>query len=162
MRMLYVDTAQRSAPLFPQNSSRSSLISSQLILNMGEPQGCVLSPPPPPPPLGPYSPMTPSTAPTPSLSSPTTQPSWASSQTTTRWPTERRSLTSWCKENNLSLNAYKSKEMIVDYRKQQGGTHPPPIHIGDAEIERVSSLRFLGVHIAEDLSWTLFVSTSFY
>ena len=25
----------------------------------------------------------------------------------------------WCQENNLSLNVYKTKEMIVDFRKQQ-------------------------------------------
>ena len=32
---------------------------------------------------------------------------------------EVRDLTAWCKENNLSLNVIKSKEMIVDYRKRR-------------------------------------------
>jgi hypothetical protein len=31
----------------------------------------------------------------------------------------------WCQENNLSLNVNKTKEMIVDFRKQQR-EHPPP------------------------------------
>ena len=30
----------------------------------------------------------------------------------------------WCQENNLSLNVSKTKEMIVDFRKQQR-EHPP-------------------------------------
>ena len=30
-----------------------------------------------------------------------------------------RALGVWCQENNLSLNVSKTKEMIVDYRKQQ-------------------------------------------
>ena len=33
----------------------------------------------------------------------------------------------WCQENNLSLNVIKTKEMIVDFRKQQ--REHPPIHI---------------------------------
>ena len=36
----------------------------------------------------------------------------------------------------------------------RGGTHTP-IRINGTEVERVTSYRFLGVHISEDLSWTL-------
>ena len=32
---------------------------------------------------------------------------------------EVRDLTMWCKDNNLSLNVIKTKEMIVDYRKRR-------------------------------------------
>ncbi|CAB1442780.1 unnamed protein product, partial [Pleuronectes platessa] len=39
----------------------------------------------------------------------------------------------------------KIKEMIVDYRRHQGGGHPR-IHIGDAEIEMASTFRFLVHH----------------
>ena len=37
---------------------------------------------------------------------------------------EVRVLGVWCQENNLSLNISKTKEMIVDFRKQQR-EHPP-------------------------------------
>ena len=32
---------------------------------------------------------------------------------------EVRALVEWCQENNLSLNINKTKELIVDYRRQQ-------------------------------------------
>ena len=38
---------------------------------------------------------------------------------------EVRALGVWCQENNLALNVNKTKEMIVDFRKQQG-TPPYP------------------------------------
>ncbi|KAI4895176.1 hypothetical protein NFI96_005326 [Prochilodus magdalenae] len=60
----------------------------------------------------------------------------------------------WCYHNNLSLNISKTKEMIVDYRKLQRGGHSP-LYINGAEVERVSSVRFLGVHLTDDLSWSL-------
>ena len=37
---------------------------------------------------------------------------------------EERALGVWCLENNLSLNVNKTKEMIMDFRKQQR-VHPP-------------------------------------
>ena len=37
---------------------------------------------------------------------------------------EVRDLTVWYKDNNLSLNVIKTKEMIVDYRKRRCA-HPP-------------------------------------
>ncbi|KAI4893673.1 hypothetical protein NFI96_030505 [Prochilodus magdalenae] len=61
-------------------------------------------------------------------------------------------LTHWCRENNLSLNVSKTKELIVDFRKQER-VHTP-ITINGAAVERVSSLKFLGVHITEELTWT--------
>ncbi|KAF7655017.1 hypothetical protein LDENG_00062100, partial [Lucifuga dentata] len=76
----------------------------------------------------------------------------------TAYREEVKALNSWCQDNNLSLNVSKTKEMIVDYRRQQGGGHLP-LYIGDAEVERVGSFKFLGVHITEDLSWTLHTDT---
>ncbi|KAI4888337.1 hypothetical protein NFI96_027462, partial [Prochilodus magdalenae] len=61
-------------------------------------------------------------------------------------------LTHWCRENNLSLNVNKTKELIVDFRKQER-VHTP-ITINGAAVERVSSFKFLGVHITEELTWT--------
>jgi gmma-aminobutyric acid receptor subunit gamma/cGMP-dependent protein kinase 2 len=46
-----------------------------------------------------------------------------------------RALGVWCQENNLSLNANKTKEMIVDFRKQQ--REHPPTHIERTAVEKV-------------------------
>ena len=48
-----------------------------------------------------------------------------------------------CQENNLSLNVRKTKEMIVDFRKQQ--REKAPIHIDETAMEKVESFKFLGV-----------------
>ena len=58
-----------------------------------------------------------------------------------------RALGVWRQENNLSLNINKTKEMIVDFRKQQ--REHPPIHIDGTVVERVVSFKFLGVHIRQ-------------
>jgi hypothetical protein len=49
----------------------------------------------------------------------------------------------WCKDNNLSLNVIKTKEIIVDYRKKR--TEHVLILIGRAAVEQVESFKFLGV-----------------
>ncbi|KAI4878726.1 hypothetical protein NFI96_018494 [Prochilodus magdalenae] len=65
---------------------------------------------------------------------------------------EVKLLTEWCAANNLSLNVSKTKELIIDFRK--GGRTQTPLNIGGTLVERVSSFKFLGVHLAEDLIWT--------
>ena len=56
------------------------------------------------------------------------------------------------RKNNLSLNVNKTKEMIVDFRKQQ--REHPPIHIDGTVVEKVKSFKFLGVHITDQLKWS--------
>ncbi len=60
-----------------------------------------------------------------------------------RRPTERRlsTLTKWCQENHLSLNIDKTKELVVDYRRQSRETHP--ITIDSHLWKRVTSFKFL-------------------
>jgi hypothetical protein len=48
-----------------------------------------------------------------------------------------RALGEWCQENNLSLNVNKTKEMIMDFRKQQ--REQPPIYINGTVVEKVKS-----------------------
>ncbi|KAL0195129.1 hypothetical protein M9458_008701, partial [Cirrhinus mrigala] len=55
------------------------------------------------------------------------------------------------RDNNLSLNVEKMKEIVVDFRRAH--TQHAPLTINGASVERVSSTKFLGVHITEDLSW---------
>ena len=63
----------------------------------------------------------------------------------------------WCRENNLSLIVSKPKELIVDYRKRQA--EQAPININGAEVERVESFKFFGVHITNELSWSKHTKT---
>ena len=69
----------------------------------------------------------------------------------TAYREEVRAFRVWCQENNLSLNINKTKETIVDFRKQQ--REPLPIHIEGTAVE-VDSLKFLCVHITDKLKWS--------
>ncbi len=71
---------------------------------------------------------------------------------------EVEKLTSWCQDNCLSLNVSKTKEMIVDFRKRQQRPYTP-LMISGTPVERVSSFKYLGVNISEDLTWTTHIQT---
>ena len=71
----------------------------------------------------------------------------------TAYRAEVRALGVWCQENNLSPNINKTKEMIVDFRKQQ--REHPPIHIDGTAVEKVENFRFLGIHITDKLKWSI-------
>ncbi len=67
-------------------------------------------------------------------------------------------LTSWCQDNCLSLNVSKTKELIVDFRNRQQRPYTPLV-ISGTPVERVSSFKYLGVNISEDLTWTAHIQT---
>ncbi len=67
-------------------------------------------------------------------------------------------LTSWCQDNCLSLNVSKTKVLIVDFRKRQQRPYTPLMIIW-TPVERVSSFKYLGVNISEDLTWTTHIQT---
>ncbi|KAI3375446.1 hypothetical protein L3Q82_003691 [Scortum barcoo] len=71
----------------------------------------------------------------------------------TAYRREVASLVKWCDSNNLSLNTDKTKEMVLDMRRER--RQHQPLMIRDTEVEFVSSFKFLGVHICDDLTWTL-------
>uniref|UniRef100_A0AAV2M524 Alkylated DNA repair protein AlkB homologue 8 N-terminal domain-containing protein n=1 Tax=Knipowitschia caucasica TaxID=637954 RepID=A0AAV2M524_KNICA len=66
-------------------------------------------------------------------------------------------LVSWCSGNNLELNAQKTVEMIVDFRKST--VPPPPPSVMDSPISSVESFRFLGTTITQDLKWEPTISS---
>lgn len=66
---------------------------------------------------------------------------------------EVKQLTDWCRANNLSLNVDKTKEMVVDFRRVQ--RDHSPLNIGGSPVEIVQSTKFLGVHLTENLTWSL-------
>ena len=65
---------------------------------------------------------------------------------------ETEGLKTWCHNNNLELNTTKTKELIIDFRRKQ--TETPPLLIKGTPVERVSSFKFLGVHMSNQLTWT--------
>ncbi|KAK3525744.1 hypothetical protein QTP70_007392 [Hemibagrus guttatus] len=70
---------------------------------------------------------------------------------------EVQRLTAWCKDNNLSLNVEKTKEMVVDFRRAQ--SDHSPLNINGSNVKIIKSTKFLVVHLAEDLTWSLNTSS---
>jgi hypothetical protein len=125
--------------------------SSTITLNTGAPQGCVLSP------LL-FTLLTHDCTPSHNsnifikFADDTTVVGLISGRDETNYRSEVSRLAGWCSDNNLSLNVEKTKEIVVDFRRVH--TQHAPLTINGATVERVSSTKFLGVHITEDLSWT--------
>ena len=67
-------------------------------------------------------------------------------------------LSNWCQDNKLLLNVTKTKEMFIDFRRDQQKVKKP-LQINDSQVERVESFKYLGVHMSEDLTWTKYVDS---
>ncbi|XP_013868639.1 RNA-directed DNA polymerase from mobile element jockey [Austrofundulus limnaeus] len=135
----------------PQHVRLDNHFSSTIIINTGVPQGCVMSP-------FLYSILTYDCRPVHGsnaiikFADDTTVIGLIRDNDEAAYREEVDRLAEWCDKNNLQLNTEKTKELIVDFRRN-ADLHPP-IHIKRTEVERVDSFKFLGVHISKDLTWT--------
>ncbi|KAI3354945.1 hypothetical protein L3Q82_004738 [Scortum barcoo] len=56
----------------------------------------------------------------------------------------------WCLRNNLQINAGKTKELVVDFRRRSHSP-PAPVSIQGMDIDTVKSYKYLGVHLNDSL-----------
>jgi len=63
---------------------------------------------------------------------------------------EVANLSFWCQDNSLMLNVSRTDCGVQD--TQQNHRTYTPLVINGTAVDRVSSFRYLGVHIAEDLT----------
>ncbi len=63
-----------------------------------------------------------------------------------------RAFSQWSVNNHLLLNTTKTKEMVIDPRRSK--SPPLPVSIDGADIEVVSSYKYLGVHLDDRLDWS--------
>ncbi|KAK3521487.1 hypothetical protein QTP70_006825 [Hemibagrus guttatus] len=115
----------------PQSVRIGNSTSSTTTLNAGAPQGC--------------------------FADDTTVVGLISKNNESAYREEVQRLTAWCKANNLSLNMEKMKEMVVDFRRAQ--SDHSPLDIDGSNVEIIKSTKFLSVHLAEDLTWSLNTSS---
>ena len=136
----------------PQAVRIGSKTSSTTILNTGAPQGCVLSP------LL-FTLLTHDCAATHSsnhiikFADDTTVVGLISGGNEAPYREEVAQLSNWCTDNNLSLNVDKTKELVIDFRRTLHKHNP--LCINNLPVQIVQSTKFLGIHITDDLSWTL-------
>ena len=128
------------------------LVSSPRLLNTGAPQGCVLSP------LlySLYTHFCQSHSRSVMLykfADDTSVVGLIKNDDETDYRREVEELVRWCESNNLILNISKTKEMVVDFRKNSSPLSP--LSINGEVVERVTSFKFLGTTIHESLSWDL-------
>ncbi len=128
----------------PQSFCVGHNTSSTTTLSTGAPQGCSSR-------CWPTTAL-PSSDPTTSSSLPMTVVGLISNNDETHYREEVAQLAEWCGANNLSLNVGKTKEVMMDLRRKS--VDHPPLTIDSSIVERVSSTKFLGVHITGNLNWT--------
>ncbi|KAI4884378.1 hypothetical protein NFI96_000288 [Prochilodus magdalenae] len=57
-----------------------------------------------------------------------------------------------CHRNNLLLNTFKTKELVVDFRRVRPLTQP--VSIEGVQVEMVKTYRYLELHLDERLDWS--------
>ncbi|TWW63624.1 hypothetical protein D4764_03G0006320 [Takifugu flavidus] len=59
----------------------------------------------------------------------------------------------WSLRNNLQINAGKTKELVVDFRRRNNPP-PAPVNILGTDVDVVESYKYLGVHLNNNLDWS--------
>ncbi|KAK3574870.1 hypothetical protein QTP86_018337 [Hemibagrus guttatus] len=134
----------------PQSVRIGNSISSTTTLSTGAPQGCVLIP------LL-FTLLTHDCAAMHKFADDTTVVDLIRKNNESAYREEVKRLTAWCTANNLSLNVEKTKAMVVDFRRAQ--SDHSRLNIDGSNVEIIKSTRFLGVHLVEDLTWSLNTSS---
>ncbi|XP_070183628.1 uncharacterized protein [Littorina saxatilis] len=134
----------------PQVVRLNNSLSASLTLNTGAPQGCVLSP------LLFTLFTNDCTSAHPStyiikFSDDTTIEGLISDSNEDAYRGEVQRVVEWCSENDLELNVLKTKEVVIDPRRKKDPILP--LEINGEAVEQVSSFKFLGTLISEDLKW---------
>ncbi|KAK3566816.1 hypothetical protein QTP86_004574 [Hemibagrus guttatus] len=70
---------------------------------------------------------------------------------------EVQQLTAWCRANSLSLYMDKSKEMVINFKRAQ--SDHSLLNIDRSSVKTIKSNKFLGVHLAENLTWSINTSS---
>ena len=135
----------------PQIVKVNQSYSSEIVLNTGAPQGCVLS-------LKLYSLFTHDCVSgsddclITKFADDTTVAGFIHGSDDTVYRHEISKLTTWCSDNNLELNVGKTEEMIIDFRRG-AGSEIQPLLINGSEVKIVKTFKFLGIHLSNDLGW---------
>ena len=62
----------------------------------------------------------------------------------------------WTQNNDMKINAQKTHKMIISFAKDN--SNPPPIEIDIENIDRVTGVKLVGLHIQDNLKWDTHVS----
>jgi hypothetical protein len=141
----------------PQIVRVGNLMSDKIILDTGAPQGCVLSP------LlftlftNDFCSSKPSVIVI-KFSDDTTMEGLITNGDETMYREEVEKMVDWCFTNNLELNVSKTKEMIIDFRKNK--TPLSALSVKGREVEQVESFKFLGVHISNTIGWDVNITSA--
>lgn len=125
-------------------------LSSPLTLNIGAPQGCVLSPQL----FSLYTNNLTSQCSSVKIfkyADDTTIIGLISDNNESQYHQTVDSAVKWCADNNLQLNTSKTLEIIIDFRRNQN--HKPPVHVNSHPITSTNSFKFLGTYISNNLKW---------
>ena len=68
-------------------------------------------------------------------------------------------ITNWLVRCSMTLNAAKCKCMLISRKRNSLAPILPPLCIGSSTIEKVSCMKYLGVLISFDLSWSAHIET---
>ena len=138
----------------PQTVRMGRQVSSKITLNIGAPQGCVLSP-------FLFSLYTLDCKPSHEANTilkfadDTIVVGRTTSNNEAAYRTEIENLLSWNRENNLILNTAKTKEMILDFRRRLKPFVHHPITIDGETVEGVKYL-----WVSNDLTWTVNITAT--